>query len=101
MLEDGVVDFKGGFVVPGLGPAAAARGGGRVDAGRVVRQDAVAAVVLAAVAVFLALNVRAQGVQPDAVGWVLLGVRMFRRCGGAGLRWCRFWGWLPVPLRIM
>ncbi|MDQ0955751.1 signal transduction histidine kinase [Streptomyces phaeochromogenes] len=64
--------FKGGFVVPGLGPAAAARGGGWVDAGRVVREDAVAAVVLAAVAVFLALNVRAQGVQPDAVGWVLL-----------------------------
>ncbi|MFI7007384.1 sensor histidine kinase [Streptomyces sp. NPDC050145] len=57
--------------IPGFGPRPDRRGG-PPDPGRVLRQDAALAAFLAAVATILALTVRADGRQPDAVGWLLL-----------------------------
>ncbi|MFE1949382.1 sensor histidine kinase [Streptomyces sp. NPDC059524] len=56
---------------PGFGPRPD-RHGGPPDPGRVLRRDAATAALLAAVAVALALTVRADGREPDAIGWVLL-----------------------------
>nr|WP_237499931.1 histidine kinase [Streptomyces sp. SID8379] len=53
-------------------PGAATRRPGPPDPARVLRQDALLAAVMLLADVFLALGVRADGRQPDALGWTLL-----------------------------
>ncbi|MEB8343559.1 sensor histidine kinase [Streptomyces endophyticus] len=65
------MDVQRLFLMPGVVPGPV-RPAGPPDPGRVFRQDAVLAAVLAAGAVVLALIVRADGRQLNAVGWVLL-----------------------------